>query len=136
MPEHTRPSDSPSLPSQAAVLAALVELEALWENLRHSPSRTPDVRSTVHDLHSVQKAYEAFRLRLAGYNKRYAPAHVPELLLNTPTRLGIWCRVMRDLYLRVEQDPSGHCPAHLLEKAYRWADRLADQGSKDRLSRS
>jgi hypothetical protein len=58
------------------------------------------------------------------------------LLLNTPARLGRWCGAMRDLYARVEPNPKGHCPAHLLEKAYRWADRVADKVGKARVSRS
>jgi hypothetical protein len=123
-------------PSQAAELALLVDLEARWENLRNTPTRTPEVPSATRELHCKQKAYEDFRTRLAAYNKRYAPAHVPELLLNTPARLGAWCRRMRDLYLRVEHEPRGHCPAHLLEKAYRWADLVAARGNKGRVSRS
>ncbi len=110
-------------PRQAAELAVLVELEACWENLRTSPPR-PDVEPTVGDLQARQKAYEAFRAKLARYNKRYAPAHVPELLLNTPARLGLWCRAMRRLLLQVERDPQ-YCPVHLLEKAHRLADRVA-----------
>jgi hypothetical protein len=118
-------------PAQAAELALLVDLEARWENLRSSPSR-PAEASTIRDLNSKQKAYEAFRAKLAAYNKRYTPAHVPELLLNTPARLGTWCRRMRDLYLRAERHPQTHCPAHLLEKASRWADRVADRLNRSR----
>lgn len=33
-----------------------------------------------------------------------------ELLLNTPSRLAIWCRTMRDLFLQVEDDPQVRCP--------------------------
>jgi hypothetical protein len=122
--------------AQAAQLAVLVDLEARWENLRTTSSRLADVQPSTQDLYSKQKAYDAFRAKLAGYNKQYAPAHVPEVLLNTPARLGLWCRAMRDLYSRVEQDHQGHCPAHLLEKAYRWADRMADRLGKGRVSRS
>jgi hypothetical protein len=32
---------------------------------------------------------------------------------------------MRDLYLQVAQNPAVPCPVHLVEKAYRWADKLA-----------
>ncbi len=42
---------------------------------------------------------------------------------------------MRDLYLRVEHDPR-HCPLHLLEKAYRWADRVGVRMNKVYVSRS
>jgi hypothetical protein len=68
--------------------------------------------------------------------EQYAPAHVPEMLLNTPSRLATWCRTARDLYLRVEHEPRGHCPVHLLKKAYRWAERVGARMSMDRLSRS
>jgi hypothetical protein len=43
---------------------------------------------------------------------------------------------MRDLYLQVEQDPRGHCPAHLLEKAYRRAERVSARLNKDSVRRS
>jgi hypothetical protein len=90
----------------------------------------------TQDLQGKQKAYEAFHYKLVAYNEQYTPAHVPELLLNTPSRLGRWCRAMRDLYLQVEHDPRGHCPGHLLEKAYRWADRVAVLMNKGCISRS
>ena len=59
-----------------------------------------------------QRAYEVFHAKLVAYNKRHTPAHVPELLLNSPSRLGMWCCRMRDLYLQVEHDPQSHCPVH------------------------
>jgi hypothetical protein len=123
-------------PEQAADLSLLVDLEARWENLRKSASCDPGSFSTTQDLQGKQKAYEAFRAKLAAYNKRHTPAHVPELLLNTPPRLAAWCRTMRDLYLRVEHDPRGHCPAHLLEKAYRWADRIGARMSTGPVKRA
>jgi hypothetical protein len=121
---------------QAAELAALVELEAGWENLRTVASRTPESQATPRDLHGKQKAYETFRAKLAAYNKRYSPPHVPELLLNTAVRLGRWCRTMRDLFLRIESDSRSHCPVQLVEKAYLRADQLAAKARKDRLNRS
>ena len=129
--------------AQAQELAILVELEARWENLRHAPSResqrpersetapsagrgnVTEGRSRVANLVAIQNAYASFRLKLVAYNKRYLPVHVPELLLNTPLRLGPWCRAMRDLYLRVEPDAKGLCPVPVLEKAFRCADRVS-----------
>jgi hypothetical protein len=122
--------------AQAAELSLLVDLEARWENLRRTPLQPPEVESSTQDLHGKQKAYESFHTKLVSYNKQYTPAHVPEMLLNTPSRLARWCRMMRDLYLRVEHDPRGHCPVHLLEKAYRWAERVGARMNKERLSRS
>src|SRR5262245_7622864 len=111
-------------PAQAAELSLLVDLEAHWENLREAPPPPPGDRSVLRDLQGKQNAYDALRGKLLAYNKRYQPRHVLGRLLNTPARLGMWCRAMRDLYRRVEHDPRGHCPAHLLEMAYRWADRV------------
>jgi len=121
---------------QAAELALLVELEACWENLRLPASRRVDALSTTRALNARQKAYDAFRAKLTNYNKRYRPLHIPELLLNTPARLGTWCRAMCDLFGRVEQDPRGHCPVQLLEKAHRRADILAGRVSSDSLRRT
>jgi hypothetical protein len=55
--------------------------------------------------------------------------------LNTPVRLAVWCRKMRDLYRQVEHIPQSHCPVHLLEKAYRCADHLATRLPTDPASR-
>lgn len=106
--------------AQARDLAILVDLEARWENLRS----TANAGAAPPDLQINQKAYEAFRTKLAAYNNLYTPAHVPELLLNTPTRLGIWCRRMRDLFMLVEDDPLCHCPVHVPQKAQRCAQRI------------
>jgi len=112
-------------PAQAIELALLVDIEAGWENMRKTAGAdAASVGSSLQGLRGRQKAYDAFRARLAAYNKRYTPQHVPELLLNTPTRLGIWCRKMRELYLQIEHDNQAHCPVHLLDKAYRWGDRI------------
>jgi hypothetical protein len=111
--------------AQAAELSLVVELEARWENLR--TARRPqdeEARSAAEALRHRQNAYDAFHDKLIAYNKRYAPAHVPELLLNTPARLALWCRTMRKLYVRVEHDPRSQCPVHLLEKANRCAERI------------
>jgi hypothetical protein len=123
-------------PSQAADLCQLADLEAGWENLRKTPSLATDVSDTREDLHGRQRAYEVFRGKLATYNQLYKPAHVPELLLNTPSRLGVWCRRMRDLYLLVEHDPRVRAPIYLLEKAYRWADRVSIRMNKEKVTHS
>jgi len=111
-------------PAQATALCLLVDLEACWENLRKAASRPLDAGTSLKDLSAKQKAYDAFRLKLVAYNKRYTPAHVPELLLNNPSRLGTWCRAMRNLFLARPQDVANPCPLHLLEKAHRWADHI------------
>jgi hypothetical protein len=123
-------------PAQATELSLLVDLEACWENLRKPPPRHADVAIAREDLAAKQKAYDSFRNKLVAYNKRYTPAHVPESLLNTPSRLGTWCRAMRNLFLQMEHDPQGRCPVHLLEKAYRWADQIGVRVNKSLVSRT
>jgi hypothetical protein len=135
MPEIEAAPGGPPGRAQAAELALLVDLEARWENLRAAAPKPAGGVPSTRDLHGRQRTYEAFRARLAAYNQRYTPAHVPELLLNTPARLGRWCQAMRDLLARAEHGPGGHCPAHLPEKAHRWADRIADRVGESRLSR-
>jgi hypothetical protein len=120
---------------QAAELSLLVELEARWENLRKPPARAQEGAASTQDLLSIQRAYDAFRGKLVAYNKRFRPAHVPELLLNTPSRLAAWCRSMRSLFLRVEHDPRAHLPVQLLEKAYRLAERMGARLDRDRPQR-
>src|ERR1051325_6408399 len=96
---------------QARELCVLVEAEARWENMRHAPSAQEVGPAAEKSLRTVQNAYEAFRSKLVAYNTRHTPAHVPELLLNTPVRLALWCRTMRQLYLEVESDPQQfECP--------------------------
>ena len=116
--------------AQAEELSLLVDLEARWENLRKV-----NLGHNLQDLQARQKAYYAFRAKLVVYNRRYTPTHVPELLLNTPLRLALWCRKMRDLYRQVEHIPRGHCPVHLLEKASCCADHLATRLHTDPASR-
>jgi len=89
-----------------------------------------------HVIAGAEHLNPGFRAKLVAYNKRYRPEHVPELLLNTPARLGTWCRRMRDLCLLVVHDPRCYCPAALVEKAYRCADRVCLRLNKDRVGRS
>jgi hypothetical protein len=136
MPETRLVAEEEIDAAQAAELTVLLDLEARWENLRAARSETPQVPSVTQDLQGMQRAYDAFRAQLRAYQTRYAPAHASELLLNTPARLGRWCRQVRDLHLRAGQAARAHSPVHLLEKAYRWADRLAGKRGKDRASRA
>src|SRR5262249_19560278 len=113
----------PSL-AQAGALAELVELEARWENLRYQPTPKggPLPRET---LVRKQMAHDVFQAKLRAYNRRYTPPHLPDVLLNPAVRLGKWCQAMRDLYRLIEPDLSARCPVSIVEKAYRWADRIA-----------
>jgi hypothetical protein len=130
MPEDPSAPAAPLDPSQATELSLLVDLEARWENLRKvAPGYS------LQDLQARQKSYDAFHAKLVAYNRHYTPPHVPELLLNTPLRLALWCRKMRDLYRQVDELPQGHGPVHLLEKAHRCADHLATRLQTDPASR-
>lgn len=128
MPEDA-PAGSLDL-AQAAELSLLVDLEARWENLRKLK-----LGHRRQDLQARQKAYDAFHAKLVAYNRRYTPTHVTELLLNTPLRLALWCRKMRDLYRQAQPIRQDYCPVHLLEKAYRCADHLATRLHTDPASR-
>jgi hypothetical protein len=121
--------------SQPTELSLLVELEARWENLRGNRVATPGKEETTH-LQQKQKAYEAFHDKLSAYNKTFKPEHVPERLLNTPLRLCEWCRKMRGLFARSEQNGKMMYPTHLMEKAYRSADRIAVVLHKDNAERA
>jgi len=123
-------------PAQARALCQLVELEACWENLRRTPAPGPTVKAMRTDLLGRQKAYDAFHARLIAYNQEYRPKHVPELLLNKPSRLGAWCRKMRDLHLVVQHDAACGCPISLVAKAHWWADRIGLRLHKPRVTRS
>jgi hypothetical protein len=123
-----------SADAQPTELSLLVDLEARWENLRGNRAVNSGREETTH-LQQKQKAYEAFHDKLAAYNKTFKPEHVPERLLNTPTRLGEWCRKMSDLLTRSEAIAKGRYPTHLLEKAYRSAEHVADRLHKERAVR-
>jgi len=113
--------------TQAEELSEVLDAEAYWENMRKVPGDGAEMGGLLRDLTARQKAYEAFRLKLTAYNATYKPAHIPELMLNNPARLGIWCGKMRTLYRRLENHPKAQCPRHLLEKAYRCADRIGER---------
>jgi hypothetical protein len=120
---------------QARELSLLVELEAGWENLRVCQPIAQEQAPNVKELHQRQKAYETFRAKLMAYNKDFRPAHVPELLLNTAHRLGAWCRWMTELLGAAQHDSQAYYPVHLVEKAYRYADRLSVKGNVERINR-
>ena len=122
-------------PVQAAELSLLLDLEAAWQNLLLATSAALEPRAALLDLNGKQKAYETFHIKLVAYNKQYPPGHVPEPSLNSPSRLGVWCRAIRNLCLGVEQSPQRRCPNHLLEKAYRCADRIGVRMNRGTISR-
>lgn len=111
-------------PAQAAELVRVIDLQARWENMRAEPTGADGGYSTP-DLHGRQRTYEVFRSRLAAYTARYKAAEVPETTLNTPGRVGVWCRTVRAVFRRARHEAGAECPTHAIEKAYRLADRIA-----------
>ena len=109
-------------PAQAADLAAVIDSQARWENMRCDPPHAGDNSSAA--LQARQKAYDAFRTRLAAYTAKFRAAQVPEPTLNTPERVAVWCRAVRAVLLRAEPAAGAH-PAHVVAKAYRLAERIA-----------
>lgn len=109
-------------PAQAAELAAVIDSQARWENMRCDPPHAGDNSSAA--LQARQKAYDAFRTRLAAYTVKYRAAQVPEPTLNTPERVAVWCRAVRAVLLRAEPGAGAH-PAHVVAKAHRLVDRIA-----------
>jgi hypothetical protein len=105
-------------PAQATELAALIDLQALWECLLADSATGATI-----DLTGRQKAYEAYRSRRSGYEARYGPVDVSEGTVSSAVRLAGWGRAMAAV-LR-QADPGSTCPIHLLEKAQRMVSRLA-----------
>ena len=118
-------------PSRSEELAVLVDLEARWENLR--ASRASAKPSSLRELQGIQRAYENFHGKLVAYNKRYAPAHIPEMLINSSVRLQQWCTHMSALFGALAEGVA--FPTHLLEKAYRLVDGIATRRNYERAVR-
>jgi hypothetical protein len=108
-----------SLP-QAVDLAQLVEVEAQWENLPSTPTQNSQ------DLATKQRAYAAFSSRRADYNEQHK-GYESRVSVNSPARLRVWLCEMRDLFAQAKSDPRCPCPKHLVEKARRYACRIASR---------
>jgi hypothetical protein len=121
-------------PVQAAELLQVVDLQAHWENLKDTAGRD-SAAGTTSDLQGRQKAYEAFRSRMAAYTSRYRTAEVPELTLSAPDRFGAWCRAVRAVFLRAEPVAGRACPTQTVAKAYRLADRIGARLEIDPVAR-
>lgn len=124
-------SESAANRPSCSELAVLVELEARWENLR--ASRSAGRPSSLPELQTNQRAYEAFHGKLVAYNRSHAPAHVPELLINTAVRLEQWCTRMSALFTELADGAA--FPTQLLDKAYRLADGIATRRKCNRAFR-
>jgi hypothetical protein len=105
-------------PARAAELVRVLDLQSRWENLR--AAGTP----STPQLQALQAAFEAYRVRMAAYAARNQGEPVPELTPTKPGRLGTWCKTVRAVLRRAE---GLECPTHIVAKAYRVADQIAQR---------
>lgn len=105
-------------PARAAELVRVLDLQSRWENLRAGGSQS------TAQLHALQAAFEAYRVRMAAYTARNQGEPVPELTPTKPGRLGSWCGTVRAVLRRAA---GCDCPAHLVAKAHRVADQIAER---------
>lgn len=105
-------------PARAAELARVLDLKCQWEDMRVGASY-----STAH-LHSLQKAFEAYRVAMLAYTAGDRDEPVPDLSPSGPSRLRSWCRTVRAVLHRAG---AADCPTHIVAKAYRVADRIAER---------
>lgn len=117
--DHSSFAELPTV--QATALAAVVELEAAWENIPVPPVGAPPGES-LRGLTAKQRAFDAYHVGLVEYNRRYGTTYRGERPATTPGRLAGWCRKLANLYRRASGDA---CPAEVLDKVHRCADRLA-----------
>jgi hypothetical protein len=106
---------------QANALAAVIELEAFWENVPVTAVGALP-RESLRGLTAKQRAFDAYHAGLVAYNRRYGVAYHGERPGATPKRLGAWCRRLAALYRRADQ---ADCSVQVLEKAHRCVDRIA-----------
>src|SRR5262249_10091626 len=103
-------------PARAAELVQVLDLQSRWENLRAAGS------PTTAQLHALQAAFEAYRVRTAAYTARDHTEPVPELTPTRPARLGTWCRTVRAVLGRAG---GGGRPAHAGAQAHRGGGPIA-----------
>ena len=114
-------------PARAAELTRVLDLQSRWENMRAEGS------DSTAQLQSLQKAFEAYRARLAEYTARHRSVQAPDLSPSGPSRLSAWCRAVRAVFRRAADGCD--CPAHVVTKAHRLADRIATLVSAEPVAR-
>lgn len=110
--------------SQAVELLRVLELQAFWENLKEN---TPTKDVPTGQLKDRQKAYEAYRSRLAAYTTKYRSFPLPELSQNSPKWVSQWFRVVRAVVRAAVDGPNVELPTHLVTKAHRLGLRVAER---------
>ena len=106
-------------PVRASELARVLDLQSRWENMR------ADGGDSTAQLQALQKAFEAYRLRLAEYTARHRSEQTPDLSPSGPNRLAAWCKTVRAVFRRAGE--GGECPSQVVTKAFRMADRIAER---------
>jgi hypothetical protein len=114
-------------PVQAAELARVLDLQSRWENMR------ADCGDSTTRLQSLQRAFEAYRVRLTEYKTRHRSHEIPDQSPSSPDRLGAWCRMVRVLFTRAAE--GNECPAQVVTKAWRLADRIAARAKLEPVGR-
>ena len=105
-------------PARAAELTRVLDLKCQWENMRVGSGY-----STAH-LHSLQKAFDAYRNSLLAYTAGNRNEPIPDLSPSGPNRLRVWCRTLRVILTR---SSGSDYPVHVVAKAHQVADRIADR---------
>jgi len=114
-------------PDRAAELTRVLDLQSRWENMRAEGS------ASTSQLQALQKAFEAYRVRLAEYTARHRSVQTPDLSPSGPSRLSAWCRAVRAVFQRAADGCD--CPAQVVTKAHRLADRIATRVSAKPVTR-
>jgi hypothetical protein len=112
-------------PEQATALVRVLELQARWSAL------VADQVNDTPSLQARQRAHDASRAGLRQYAADYHNAPIPEPTQNVPDRLAVWCRALRAVFRRAE----GGCPAQVLARVYRLADRIAARARNESVVR-
>lgn len=128
MPQLNERAAEAITPEQATALVRLLDLQARWENHRDDPDKSA---ASTADLHARQKAFDAFWSARREHAAKHRTAPLPEPTQNVPDRLAIWCRTLRAVFQRAERG----CPAQVMIKVYRLADRVAARAGKEVVGR-
>ena len=108
--------------AQAVELVRVMELQAVWENLRETVGQKDLPTSHLKDR---QKSYEAYRSRLAAYTTKFRTFPLPELTQNSPKWVAQWFRVVKAILQRTTEATGHELPVQLVAKAHRLAGRIA-----------
>lgn len=110
--------------AQAVELLRVLELQAFWENLKEN---APAKDVPTAQLKDRQKAYEAYRSRLAAYTAKFRTFPLPELTQNSPKWVAQWFRIVRAVVRAAADGANAELPTNLVAKANRLGLRVAER---------